>query len=77
MVPWLAIAYAGAGDWDEARAYVREVLDHWPKFTVASWNNALPSRHQAVAALRARMADILCRAGTPGCELTTGSAPKR
>lgn len=72
--PWLAIAYGGLDEWDEAQVYMKEQLDSFPRFSISSWNETFPSRHPAVEAQRARIVAILCRLATPGCKVTTGIA---
>jgi DNA-binding winged helix-turn-helix (wHTH) protein/TolB-like protein len=72
---WLAVAHGGLEQWDEARLYLREHLDAFPAFSIASWNRAFPSRHSGVEAQRTRIVAILCRLATPGCAVTTSIAP--
>ncbi len=74
VLPWLAIAHAGRGEWERARAYMEEILGHWPRFSIASWHAALPSRHPIVERQRSRLAALLCEAGAPGCDVATTAA---
>jgi DNA-binding winged helix-turn-helix (wHTH) protein/TolB-like protein len=73
--PWLAVAHGGLEEWDEARLYLKEQLDAFPKFSISSWKRIFPSRQPAVEAQRARIVEILCRLATPGCAVTTSIAP--
>jgi DNA-binding winged helix-turn-helix (wHTH) protein/TolB-like protein len=72
---WLAVAHGGLGQWDEARLYLKEHLDAFPTFSIASWNRMFPRRHPAVEAQRTRIVGILCRLGMPGCAVTSNIAP--
>jgi DNA-binding winged helix-turn-helix (wHTH) protein/tetratricopeptide (TPR) repeat protein len=71
---WLAVAHGGLDEWEAARPYLKEHLDAFPKFSIASWNRSFPSRHAAVEAQRARIVAILCHLATPGCAVTTNIA---
>lgn len=64
-VPWLAIAYAGLGEWEEARGYLKEHLGNFPKFSLANWRLALPLYNPVVTAQRLRLEALLKELGTP------------
>ena len=72
---WLAVAHGGLGEWDEARVYLKEHLDAFPAFSIASWNRIFPRHHPAVEAQRTRVVEILCRLATPGCTAASNIAP--
>jgi tetratricopeptide (TPR) repeat protein len=71
---WLAVAHGGLDQWDEARLYLKEHLDAFPKFTISTWNRIFPSRQPAVEAQRARIVAILCHLAAPGCAAATNIA---
>ncbi len=71
---WLAVAHGGLEQWDEARVYLKEHLDAYPKFSISTWNRIFPIRQPAVEPQRARIVAILCRLATPGCTAATNIA---
>jgi DNA-binding winged helix-turn-helix (wHTH) protein/TolB-like protein len=73
--PWLAVAHGGLDEWGEARLYLKEHLRDFPTFSLSNWNQTFPAHNPAVEAQRARIVAILCRLGTPGCEVSTNIAP--
>jgi adenylate cyclase len=64
-VPWLAVAHAGLGKWDEARAYMKEHMANFPRFSMASWRLALPHSHPVVTEQRKLIEALLRRLGAP------------
>jgi DNA-binding winged helix-turn-helix (wHTH) protein/TolB-like protein len=65
VVPWLAVAHAGLGEWTEARAYMDEHRKNFPRFSMASWRLALPQRHPDVIPQRQRIEALLRQLGVP------------
>lgn len=74
LPPWLALAYAGAGQWGKARALMVEYRGKVPDFTVAAWNRENPRDNAVVAAQRERLASMLVQLGVPEGQVTTGLA---
>jgi DNA-binding winged helix-turn-helix (wHTH) protein/TolB-like protein/cytochrome c-type biogenesis protein CcmH/NrfG len=72
-VPWLAVAYGGLDDMEEAHSYLSEHLGNFPRGSMSRWRLALPIRHPVVAEQRAHIEALLCHLGAPGCAVTTGS----
>jgi TolB-like protein len=65
---YLAIAYAGAGDMQQARAYLNEYRAIRPNFSVSGLSKVFfPGRSPVVAQQRARIVALLCALGAPGC----------
>ena len=63
---WLAIAEAGLGRWEKARATMAEYRAHNLNFTLAAWNEDYPSTHHAAtAAQRKRISALLRELGVP------------
>ncbi|HEY7552379.1 MAG TPA: winged helix-turn-helix domain-containing protein [Hyphomicrobiaceae bacterium] len=74
-LPWLAVAYAGIGQEDKARAEMSTYLAKAPGFTLAAWNRDNPrSHHPVVAEQRARIAEMLRRLGVPEGDTRTSAA---
>jgi TolB-like protein len=64
-VPWQAVAYAGLGREEKARAEMAEYRRKTPGFTVASWNEDHPRHNPVVAEQRERIEAILRRLEVP------------
>jgi DNA-binding winged helix-turn-helix (wHTH) protein/TolB-like protein len=62
---WLAIAYAGLGDWEKARFYLEQHRANFPKFSIAGWRVAVPQSNAAVTEQRLRLEALLRRLGAP------------
>jgi len=74
FVPWLAVAYAGLGRDEEARALLQEHMKAFPQFSIARWNRLLPRANPVVVEQRERIVAILRRLGAPEDGLRTGDA---
>jgi tetratricopeptide (TPR) repeat protein len=71
---WFAVAEAGLGRWEKARATMAEYRAHHPDFTLAVWNEDYPSTHHpATAAQRKRISALLRELGVPEGEVRTGA----
>jgi DNA-binding winged helix-turn-helix (wHTH) protein/TolB-like protein/cytochrome c-type biogenesis protein CcmH/NrfG len=75
ILPWLAVAHAGAGDTARARGYLDETLKRNPRFSISGWGRALAWRHPETKRQREAIARLLCEIGAPGCEAATSSSP--
>ena len=65
---YLAIAYAGLGQSDQARAYLDEYRALRPSFSVSGLSNVFfPGRSPIVTEQRARIVALLCQLNAPGC----------
>ena len=72
-VPWLALAHAGLGRMDRARAIITGYLAKNRNFTIAGWKEDHPQSHPVVAVQRERIARMLHELGVPEAEVKTGS----
>jgi adenylate cyclase len=64
-IVWLAVAYAGAGEWDKARSYIEQHRSNFPKFSLANWRLAMPHGNAAVTEQRLRIEALLRQLGAP------------
>jgi DNA-binding winged helix-turn-helix (wHTH) protein/TolB-like protein/thioredoxin-like negative regulator of GroEL len=71
LPPWLALAYAGVGRRDKARALMGVYLRTKPDFTLAGWKRDHWNDNTVVAAQRERMAGMLRELGVPDGEVRT------
>ena len=74
-MPWLAVAYAGLGREDKARAEMAEYRKKTPSFTVAAWNEDHPRHNPVVAEQRERIEAILRRLDDPAGNRRAASTP--
>lgn len=73
--PWIAVAYAGLGQHEKARAVMKSYLGNAKqRFSIAAWNRLHPRHNDIVAAQRARIEqwfrdlgvpDVVAQAGAP------------
>ena len=69
-IAWLAIAYAGLGDWEKARSHLEQHRGNFPKMSIASWRVAFPHSNAIVTEQRLRIEALLRQLGAP--ETTAG-----
>jgi tetratricopeptide (TPR) repeat protein len=62
---WLAVAYLGAGEEEQARATMAEYLKSAPSFSIAGWKRSMTSRNPSVAKQRDRIVDAFRRLHVP------------
>jgi tetratricopeptide (TPR) repeat protein len=72
-VPWLAVAYAGLGREDEARALINEHLRSGQRLTISEWDRRYPLGSGVLAEQRARIVAMLERLGVPEGRRQTGA----
>jgi tetratricopeptide (TPR) repeat protein len=63
--PFLAVAYAGDNQWEDARSYMQKHFDNFPRFSIAGWRLALPHSNAAVTGQRLRIEALLRQLGAP------------
>lgn len=74
-VPWLAVAYAGLGQENKARALMAEYLVAEPGFALSGWNRSHPRHNPVVAEQRARIETWLRELGAPAGKSLAASTP--
>jgi adenylate cyclase len=62
---YLAVAYVGIGEEENAQANLAEYLKVRPTFSIAGWKKWVPTRNPVVAKQRERMSDAWRRLGVP------------
>lgn len=72
--PWLALAHADSGRFDEARALMAEYLSRHPTYSLAGWRRAFPPHTLQAGEQRERIAALLSRLGVPDGETRAGSS---
>jgi DNA-binding winged helix-turn-helix (wHTH) protein/tetratricopeptide (TPR) repeat protein len=63
--PFLAVAYAGDNQWEDAHSYMQKHLDNFPRFSIAGWRLALPHSNPTVTEQRLRIEALLRQLGAP------------
>lgn len=63
--PFLAVAYAGDDQWEDARSYMQKHFDNFPRFSIAGWRLALPHSNPTVTRQRLRIEALLRQLGVP------------
>lgn len=76
LPPWLALAYAGSGQWDKARSLMSGYLRNMPTFSIARWQEENGTRNALVASQRGKLVAILRKLAVPE-EPTARAKPAR
>jgi hypothetical protein len=65
---YLAVAYLGIGEEEQARASLAEFVKVAPSFAIATWKKWVPTPNRIVAKQRERILDAWRRLGVPDDE---------